>query len=130
MHGERAPEQIPAPPRPSHLHPVWRYGLAIAWAAALLGLLVPENQGFDLGKRPFWWDGVLLAVAAIGVVIAAVLKDWRWAPLASIGLSVVLVALALPDLAENTGIAVKQLVIAVGILLVSIGSLSGWRRGT
>ena len=31
--------------------------------------------------------------------------------------------LALPDLAENTGIAVKQLAIAAGILLVSIGSL-------
>ncbi len=130
-----AAERIPdAPPpiavRPAHLHPVWRYGLALAWAAVLVGLLVPENQGYDLGKRPFWWDAVLLVVLAVGVVIFAVLKDWRWAPLASIVLSLTLVALALPDLGENTGIAVKQLIIAFGILLVSIGSLSGWdRRG-
>ena len=100
--------------------------MALAWAAALVGLLVPENQGYDLGKRPFWWDGVLLVVAAVGAVIVAILRDWRWAPLASIGLSLVLVALALPDLAENTGIAVKQLIVAAGILLVSIGALSGW----
>jgi hypothetical protein len=107
---------------------MWRYGLALAWAAALVGLLVPENQGYDLGKRPFWWDGVLVMVLAVGAVIVAVLKDWRWAPLASIGLSLALGALALPDLAENTGIAVKQLIIAAGVLLVSIGSLSGWSR--
>jgi hypothetical protein len=113
----------------SHLHPFWRYGLALAWAAALVGLLVPENQGYTLGKQPFWWNGVLLVVAAIGVVVALVLKDWRWAPLASIGMSVVLVLLALPDLPQNPGIAVKQLMIAAGILLVSIGSLSGWDRG-
>jgi hypothetical protein len=129
MHAELTPEApSPVAVRPTHLHPLWRYGLALAWAAALVGLLVPENQGFDLGKRPFWWDGVLLVVLAAGAVIVAVLKDWRWAPLASIGLSVVLGALALPDLAENTGIAVKQLIIAAGILLVSIGSLSGWSR--
>ena len=41
-------------------------------------------------------------------------------------MSLVLAVLALPDLAENTGIAVKQLAIAAGILLVSIGSLSAW----
>jgi hypothetical protein len=129
MHAELTPEApSPVAVRPTHLHPLWRYGLALAWAAALVGLLVPENQGFDLGERPFWGDGVLLVVLAAGAVIVAVLKDWRWAPLASIGLSVVLGALALPDLAENTGIAVKQLIIAAGILLVSIGSLSGWSR--
>jgi hypothetical protein len=115
--------------RSTHLHPFWRYGLALAWAAALVGLLVPENQGYTLGKQPFWWDWVLLVVAAIGVVVALVLRDWRWAPFASIGMSVVLVLLALPDLSQNTGIAVKQLMIATGILLVSIGSLSGWDRG-
>jgi energy-coupling factor transporter transmembrane protein EcfT len=115
--------------RASHLHPFWRYGLALAWAAALVGLLVPENQGYTLGKQPFWWGGVLLVVAAIGVVVALVLKDWRWAPLASIGMSVVLILLTLPDRAENPGIALKQLMVAAGILLVSIGSLSGWDRG-
>jgi hypothetical protein len=129
MHAELNPEAPPAGAlRPTHLHPMWRYGLALAWAAALVGLLVPENQGYDLGKRPFWWDGVLVMVLAVGAVIVAVLKDWRWAPLASIGLSLALGALALPDLAENTGIAVKQLIIAAGVLLVSIGSLSGWSR--
>ena len=101
MSAEPVPEAPPTlPVRPAHLHPMWRYGLALAWAAALVGLLVPENQGYDLGKQPFWWDGVLLF------------------------------GLAVPDLAENAGIAVKQLIIAFGILLVSIGSLSGWdRRG-
>lgn len=129
MHAELNPEASPpVAVRPTHLHPMWRYGLALAWAAALVGLLVPENQGYDLGKQPFWWDGVLLLVLAVGAVIVAVLKDWRWAPLASIGLSLALGALALPDLAENTGIAVKQLIIAAGILLVSIGSLSAWSR--
>ena len=126
MHGERDPEEdtltIPA----THLHPLWRYGLSLAWAAALVGLLVPENQGYDLGKRPFWWDGVLLVVAVVVAMVVLVLKDWRWAPLASIGLSLVLVALAVPDLDENAGIAVKQLIIGAGILLVSIGSLSAW----
>src|SRR5262245_36290456 len=95
----------PASPR-AHLHPFWRYGLALAWAAALVGLLVPENQGYTLGKEPFWWRGVLLVVAGIGVVVALLLKDWRWAPLASIGMSVVLILLALPDLSQNPGIAV------------------------
>jgi hypothetical protein len=65
-------------------------------------------------------------VAAVIAVVGLVLRDWRWAPLCSIGLSLVLVVLALPDLAENTGIAVKQLAIAAGILLVSVGSLSAW----
>jgi hypothetical protein len=55
-----------------------------------------------------------------------VLRDWRWAPLASIGLSLALVALAIPDVGENAGIAVKQLIIGAGVLLVSIGSLSAW----
>ena len=130
MHAEPA-LTTPQPVRParSHLHPFWRYGLALAWAAALVGLLVPENQGYTLGKVPFWWSWVLLVVAAIGVVVALVLKDWRWAPLASIGMSVVLILLALPDLDENRGIAVKQLMIGSGILFVSIGALSGWDRG-
>ena len=95
-------------------------------AASLVGLLVPENQGYDLGKRPFWWDGALLVVAAVVAVVILILRDWRWAPLLSIGLSLVLGVLALPDLAQNTGVAVKQLAIATGILLVSIGSLSAW----
>jgi hypothetical protein len=110
----------------THLHPWWRYGLALAWAAVLVGLLVPENQGYDLGKRPFWWDAVLLVVAAVVGMVVLVLRDWRWAPLASIGLSLVLIALAVPDLDENAGIAVKQLIIGAGILLVSLGSLSAW----
>jgi hypothetical protein len=127
MRADPAVTTSPAAPAPrAHLHPFWRYGLALAWAAALVGLLVPENQGYTLGKVPFWWSWVLLVVAAIGVVVALILKDWRWAPLASIGLSLVLVALAIPDLDENAGIAVKQLIIAAGILLVSIGSLSAW----
>jgi hypothetical protein len=130
MRADPAVTTSPAAPAPrAHLHPFWRYGLALAWAAALVGLLVPENQGYTLGKVPFWWSGVLLVVAAIGVVVALVLKDWRWAPLASIGMSVVLVLLALPDLGESPGIAVKQLMIAAGILLVSIGALSGWDPG-
>jgi hypothetical protein len=136
MHGEQQetmPEQVQGATaaRPAHLHPMWRYGLALAWAATLVGLLVPENQGYDLGKRPFWWDAALLVVAAVVGLVIVILRDWRWAPLLSIGLSLVLVVLALPDLRENTGIAVKQLAIAAGILLVSIGSLSAWspRRG-
>ena len=127
MPGEPLPD--PAPPvavRAVHLHPLWRYGLALAWAAALVGLLVPENQGYDLGKRPFWWDAALVVVGAVVGVVILVLRDWRWAPLCSIGLSLVLVVLALPDLHENTGIAAKQLFIAGGILLVSVGSLSAW----
>ena len=130
MHGEQTPDQTQVQPafmgRPTHLHPMWRYRLAVAWAASLVGLLVPENQGYDLGKRPFWWDGAILVVAAVVAVVILVLRDWRWAPLLSIGLSLVLALLALPDLADNTGIAVKQLAIAAGILLVSIGSLSAW----
>ena len=130
MHGEQTPDQAEVQPafmgRATHLHPMWRYGLAVAWAASLVGLLVPENQGYDLGKRPFWWDGAILVVAAVVAVVILVLRDWRWAPLLSIGMSLVLAVLALPDLAENTGIAVKQLAIAAGILLVSIGSLSAW----
>ena len=66
MHGEQTPDQAQVQPafmgRPTHLHPMWRYGLAVAWAASLVGLLVPENQGYDLGKRPFWWDGAILVV--------------------------------------------------------------------
>jgi hypothetical protein len=130
MHGERTTlpsAQISAPRAARmHLHAVWRYGLALAWAATLLGLLVPENMGYTLGKRPFWWDGVFVVVLAVGTVIVAVLKDWRWAPVASVVMSLVLVVLALPDLRENTGIAAKELAVAAGILLVSIGALSGW----
>jgi len=112
--------------RRAYLHPMWRYGLALAWAAALVGLLVPENMGYTLGKRPFWWDWALLIVLAVAVEVAALLMDWRWAPLGSVGLSLVLVLLALPDLSQNPGIAMKQLAVAAGILLVSIGALSGW----
>jgi hypothetical protein len=135
MHGEQqetVPDQVQVATaaHPAHLHPMWRYGLALAWAATLVGLLVPENQGYDLGKRPFWWDAALLVVAAVVGVVIVILRDWRWAPLLSIGLSLVLVVLALPDLRENTGIAVKQLAIAAGILLVSIGSLSAWSPRT
>jgi hypothetical protein len=131
MHGARTRiDSSRATTARGHLHPMWRYGLALAWAATLLGVLVPENQGYSLGKMPFWWDWVLLVVAAIGAVIVTVLKDWRWAPLASIAMSLVLVVLALPDLPQNPGIAVKQLIVAAGILLVSIGALSGWDRTT
>ena len=126
MHGETAPEPLPGPSPTMHLHPWWRYGLALSWAAVLVGLLVPENQGYDLGKRPFWWDGVLLVVAGVVAMVVLLLRDWRWAALASIGLSLVLVTLAVPDLGENAGIAVKQLIIGAGVLLVSVGSLSAW----
>jgi hypothetical protein len=108
---------------------MWRYGLVLAWAAALVGLLVPENMGYTLGKLPFWWDGAVAVVAAVVVVVTLILRDWRWAPLASIAMSVALVVLALPDLGENPGIAVKQLLVDVGILLVSIGALSAWQPG-
>jgi hypothetical protein len=129
MRGESTPNPPPAlATRPAYLHPLWRYGLSLAWAAVLVGLLVPENQGYDLGKQPFWWDGVLLVVLAVGAVVVALLCDWRWAPVASIVLATMLVLLALPDLRENTGIALKELIIAAGILLVSIGSLSGRSR--
>ena len=70
-------------------------------------------------------DGAILVVAAVVAVVILVLRDWRWCrPLhrSEPGAGV----LALPDLADNTGIAVKQLAIAAGILLVSIGSLSAW----
>jgi len=125
------PGAAPTSRRRVHLHPVWRYGLVIAWAAALVGLLVPENMGYTLGKLPFWWDAAILVVAAVVVVVTLILRDWRWAPLASIAMSLVLVVLALPDLGENPGIAVKQLAVDVGILLVSIGALSAWdpKRG-
>ena len=93
MHGERDPGEDTLGIPSTHLHPLWRYGLSLAWAATLVGLLVPENQGYDLGKRPFWWDGVLLVVAAVVAMVVLVLKDWRWAPLASIGLSLALIAL-------------------------------------
>ena len=126
MPGEHDPHENPLGIPATHLHPWWRYGLALAWAAVLVGLLVPENQGYDLGKRPFWWDGVLLLVAVVVAMVVVILKDWRWAPLASIALSLGLIGLALPDLDENAGIAVKQLIIGAGILLVSIGSLSAW----
>jgi hypothetical protein len=132
MHGERTvlpSHEVSAPSGArTYLHPLWRYGVALAWAATLLGLLVPENMGYDLGKRPFWWDWVFVVVLAVGAVIALTLKDWRWAPVASVVMSVALVLLALPDLHENTGIAAKQLAVAAGILLVSIGALSGWDR--
>jgi hypothetical protein len=108
---------------------MWRYGLVLAWATALVGLLVPENMGYTLGKLPFWWDGAIGVVAAVVVVVTLILRDWRWAPVASIAMSVVLVVLALPDLGENPGIAVKQLLVDVGILLVSIGALSAWQPG-
>jgi hypothetical protein len=124
-------------PRAGELTPAWRIAVIVAWVGALLAYLAVWKTSEEIGIAT-WWLGprsnpepmyvrlIPFAVVAGFVILAG--YNLRRLPWISLGGSVVLALIAIPDLSRSGGLAAIEFAIAGAVALVSLGSFSGVYR--
>jgi hypothetical protein len=124
-------------PRPGELTPAWRITVIVTWVGALLAYMAVWKASEEIGIAT-WWLGprsnpepmyirlVPFAVVAVFVILAG--YNIKRLPWVSLGGSVVLALIAIPDLSRSAGLAAIEFAIAGAVALVSLGSLSGMYR--
>jgi hypothetical protein len=107
----------------------WRWVLGVAWGALCAGYGALIDLSDYLGKLPAWWDWrVAVAVLPLATIVTVVL-DRGGALALSLASSILVVVLAVIDLAaERTGLAVVEGVLAVAAFLVTGAAFAGRRR--
>lgn len=124
----------PSTPRPGELVPAWRIASVTVWALAVFAWSAVWKTSVELGIGT-WWLGARsspqpfvlrllpFAVAVgFGLLSSYPLKRLPWINV--IG-ALTLVAIAIPDFSRSVGLAMIELAIAGGVLLVAIGSFTG-----
>ncbi len=117
------------PPR-TRLTAGWWLGLVLLWVGYLVALAYIAGTAEFVGTPPWWTKAypALFAIPVAGLLSAALGQPWaRWVSTA--GASALLV-IGLLDLRTSPGVAVPEIVIAVGALLISAGSLVDDRATT
>lgn len=112
----------------------WRLALTITWGLALLAEMAVWKASEEIGIAT-WWLGPrsdpqpvivrlipFLVIATFGALASSPLRRVPWISLAG---SVVLAAIALPDISRAAGLAVVELAIAGAVAAVSIASFTG-----
>lgn len=124
-------------PRPGELTPSWRLALIITWVGVLLAYMAVWKASQEIGIGT-WWLGprsnpqpvvvrlLPLAVATAFIVLAG--YHVRRLPWISLGGTVVLAAIAVPDLSRSTGLAIVEFAIAGAVALVSLAATTGTYR--
>ncbi|TFH19999.1 MAG: hypothetical protein E4H05_03335 [Acidimicrobiales bacterium] len=112
-------------------------GVIVTWVGALLAYLAVWKASEEIGIAT-WWLGprsnpepiyirlIPFAVVAVYVILAG--YNVRRLPWMSLGGSVLLALIAIPDLSRSGGLAAIEFAIAGAVALVSLGSFSGVYR--
>jgi hypothetical protein len=124
-------------PRPGELSPPWRIALILTWVGAFLAYMAVWKTSEELGLAT-WWLGprsnpqpvVVRVIPFVVIAVFGVFASYnvRRLPWISLGGSVALALIAVPDLSRSTGIATIEFAIAVAVALVSVASLTGRYR--
>jgi hypothetical protein len=117
----------PAPVR--HLTPGWRGALVIGWLALMAGVASFPNSGFLVSASPFWLDVPFLPVLPFIVPVVAVftlLRDWRYALLASLAGAISLAVVGVIDIGFGSRpVGVGEVALAIGAVLLTVAGLAG-----
>ena len=109
----------------------------VTWVGTLLAYLAVWKASEEIGIAT-WWLGprsnpepmyirlIPFAVVAVFIILAG--YNVRRLPWISLGGSVVLALIAIPDLSRSGGLAAIEFAIAGAVALVSLGSFSGVYR--
>jgi hypothetical protein len=112
-----------------HVTPGWRGALVVGWLAVMAGVASFANSGFLVSASPFWLDVPVLPVLPFVVPVVAVftlLRDWRYALVASLAGAVSLAAVGLVDIGFGSRPVGKgEIVLAIGALLLTVAGLAG-----
>jgi hypothetical protein len=133
---EPAHEEAPVaePARPGTLTAAWRVALVVTWALVVFAYASVWNVSVQLGIGTWWLgprpDPQPLVVQMIPFLVAITFgilstANIRRVPVINVLGAVLLGAIAIPDFSRSVGIATIELVIAVAVLLVALGSFSG-----
>jgi hypothetical protein len=127
----------PRPHRPGELTAAWRVALVATWVGVLLAYLAVWKTSEEIGIAT-WWLGprsnpqpVLVrlipffVIAVFGILAGYNVRRMPWI---SLGGSVVLALIAVPDLSRSIGLATIEFAIAGAVALVSLASLTGTYR--
>lgn len=120
--------------RAGDLVPSWRIASVAVWALVVFAYSTVWKTSVELGIGT-WWLGARsspqpLPVRLLPFAIAigfGLLSSYpvRKLPWINIVGALVLAAIAVPDFSRSIGLAVIELAIAVAVLLVAVGSLTG-----
>jgi hypothetical protein len=107
----------------------WRWVVGIGWGALTAGYGALIDLGDYLGKLPAWWDWrFAVAVLPLATIVSVVL-DRGGTLVLSLASTMLVAILALVDLvAERTGLAAVEGVLAVAALLVTVAAFAGLRE--
>ena len=123
--------------RPGELTTPWRTALVATWVGAFLAYMAVWKASEEIGIGT-WWLGprsdpqpVLVrlipfsVIAVVGILAAYNVRRMPWI---SLGGSVVLALIAVPDLSRSVGLATIEFAIAGAVAVVSIASSTGTYR--
>ncbi len=132
-----AVEAARRPHRPGELTTAWRTALIVTWVGVFLAYMAVWKASEEIGIGT-WWLGprsnpqavlvrlIPFFVTAVFGILAS--YNVRRMPWISLGGSVVLALIAVPDLSRSVGLATIEFAIAGAVALVSIASSTGTYR--
>lgn len=128
------PATSESPVRAGELVPAWRIALVVAWVLVVFAYSAVWKVSVELGIGT-WWLGarsspqpVVVRLIPFAIAIAfGLLSSYglRRVPLINVVGALLLAAIAIPDFSRSIGLAVIELVIAAGVLLVALASFTG-----
>jgi hypothetical protein len=133
------PTTLPAPRRvgPGQLTPAWRAIVVTTWVGAFTAYMAVWKASEELGLAT-WWLGprsdpqpvIVRLVPFVVIAVFGILAASNVPGMPAIGVvgSLVLAAIAVPDLSRSTGLATVEFAIAGAVLLVSAASFTGTYR--
>jgi hypothetical protein len=112
-----------------YITPAWRGTLVVGWLAVMAGVASFANSGFLVSASPFWLSVPALPVLPFIVPVGAVfalLRDWRYALLASLGGAVSLAVVGAIDIgAGSPPVGKGEVVLAIAAVLLTVAGLAG-----
>jgi hypothetical protein len=124
----------PPSPRVGELVPAWRIASVSVWALTVFAYSTVWKTSVELGIGT-WWLGarsspqpIVVRLVPFAVAIGfGLLSSYplKRVPVINITGALVLAAIAVADFSRSIGLAVIELTIAVAVLLVAVGSLTG-----
>jgi hypothetical protein len=131
------PRPAPRRVRPGQLSPAWRAIVVTTWVGVFTAYMAVWKASEELGLAT-WWLGprsdpqpIIVRLVPFAVTaVFGILASSNVPGLPAIGLlgSVVLAAIAVPDLSRSTGLVTVEFAIAGAVLLVSAASFTGTYR--
>jgi hypothetical protein len=112
-----------------NITPAWRCALVVGWLAVMAGVASFANSGFLVSASPFWLDIPALPILPFIAPVVAVftlLRDWRYALLASLAGAASLAVVGAIDIGFGSRPVGKgEVVLAIGAMLLTVAGLAG-----